>query len=67
MSNMFAFYMGESLDLSHFDTSNVTNMQRMFYGSHVKSLNISGFDTSRVTNMSEMFYECGNLKKFGSF
>ena len=44
------------LDLSHFDTSQVTNMSSMFYGmSNLTTLNLSYFDTSQVTNMSSMF------------
>ena len=62
----FMFYYCDnlkSLDLSNFDTSNVTNMSYMFYScSNLKSLNLSNFDTSNVTNMSLMFYSCSNLK-----
>ena len=44
------------LDLSHFDTSQVTNMEAMFRGmSNLTTLNLSSFDTSQVTNMSSMF------------
>ena len=50
------------LDLSNFDTSNVTNMQSMFHGmSSLTSLNLSNFDTSKVTNMEGMFYGVSNL------
>ena len=53
----------ETLDLSNFDTSNVTSMSWMFYNcSSLKTLNISKFDTSKVTNMSEMFEGCSSLK-----
>ena len=49
-----------SIDLSGFDTSNVTNMDYMFYQcSGLSSLNLSGFDTGKVTNMQSMFYSCG--------
>ncbi len=45
-----------SLDLSHFDTSNVTEMQYMFSKmSSITSLDVSHFDTTKVTNMSNMF------------
>ena len=51
-----------SIDLSALDTSEVTNMQGMFYGcSRLRSLDLSGFDTSKVTNMSAMFDCCGGL------
>ena len=48
-----------SLDLSGFDTSNVTNMSGMFsYMYNIPSLDLSEFDTSNVTNMSGMFSDC---------
>ena len=48
----------KSLDLSTFDTSNVTDMSKMFYECETQSLNLSTFDTSKVTNMYLMFYRC---------
>ena len=45
-----------TLNLSNFDTSQVTNMNYMFYGMrNLTTLNLSNFDTSKVTNMSYMF------------
>ena len=45
-----------SLDLSKFDTSQVTDMSQMFSDmSNLATLNLSNFDTSNVTNMSYMF------------
>ena len=42
------------------NTSNVTNMHRMFY--NCKSLtSISQLDTSKATNMNEMFNSCSSL------
>ena len=50
------------LDLSHFDTSQVTNVSSMFYGmSNLTTLNLSYFDTSQVTNMEAMFRGMSNL------
>ena len=50
------------IDLSHFDTSEVTNMGGMFYGmSNLTTLNVSHFDTSKVTNMGLMFYGMRDL------
>ena len=50
------------LDLSSFDTSQVTNMSGMFYNmSNLTTLNLSSFDTSQVTNMSGMFYRMSSL------
>jgi len=51
-----------SIDLSSFDTSNVTTMGSMFFRcSNLTSLDLSSFDTSNVTTISYMFYLCGNL------
>ena len=51
-----------SLDLSHFDTSKVTNMSWMFYAmSSLTSLDVSHFDTSKVTSMSDMFNGMSSL------
>jgi surface protein len=50
------------LDLSNFNTSNVTLLNSMFsYCSNLTELNLSSFDTSSVTNMSSMFGSCTNL------
>ena len=50
------------LDLSNFDTSQVTYMQSMFFGmSNLTTLNLSNFDTSKVTNMQYMFSEMSSL------
>jgi surface protein len=52
----------ESLDVSNFDTSKVTNMKGMFYNcSSLWTLDLSFFDTSNVTDMSNMFEECCSL------
>lgn len=51
-----------SVDLSGFDTSNVTNMSGMFYWcSNLTTLNLSGFDTGKVTDMNSMFDGCSSL------
>ena len=45
-----------------FDTTNVTNMKRMFAKmSSIENLDISNFNTSKVTNMTEMFIEDSSL------
>lgn len=50
----------ETLDLSNFDTSNVTDMSYMFYyNGKLKNANLSNFDTSKVKNMSYMFSYSG--------
>ena len=54
----------EEIDLSSFDTSNVTNMSGMFSNcSSLESLDLSSFDTSNVTRLSGMFYYCTKLKQ----
>ena len=51
-----------SLDVSGFETSNVTNMSYMFDNcSKLTSLDLSGFDVTNVTNMSYMFQNCVKL------
>jgi surface protein len=53
-----------SLNLSSFDTSNVTDMNNMFHGiSIMQELDISSFDTSKVKDMSYMFYANTMLRK----
>ena len=55
LSYMFYQSQATSIDLSSFDTSNVTDMRYMFSGSQAISIDLSNFDTSKVTNMSYMF------------
>ena len=51
-----------SLDLSNFNTSNVTNMSSMFYNMrNLTSLDLSNFDTSKVTSMASMFSGMSSL------
>ena len=51
-----------SIDLSHFDSSSVTDMTGMFYNCRsLISLNLSNFNTSSVTDMTGMFYNCRSL------
>ena len=51
-----------TLDVSKFDTRNVTYMGSMFRGcSSLTTLEANNFDTSNVINMSFMFYDCINL------
>ena len=50
------------VDLSNFDTSNVTNMEKMFYEcSALTELDVSNFNTSNVTDMGYMFSGCRSL------
>ena len=51
-----------SLDVSNWDTSNVTDMTSMFYECNsLTSLDLSNFDTSNVTSMNGMFWYCYSL------
>lgn len=51
-----------TLDLSNFDTSNVTDMFGMFSGcTALTSLDLSNFNTSNVTAMGGMFSGCSGL------
>ena len=59
---MFSNYIFKHLDLSEFDTSEVTNMSLMFAGAKFEKLTLGKFDTSKVTDMSYMFQGCCNLK-----
>ncbi|EAF9641640.1 BspA family leucine-rich repeat surface protein, partial [Listeria monocytogenes] len=53
---LFGYTSVTSLDVSSFDTSQVTDMSRMFeLTRYLTSLDLSGFDTSQVTDMSRMF------------
>ena len=63
MESMFRGCSGlTSLDLSNWDTSNITNMESMFRAcTELTSLDISNWDTSKVTDMSYMFRGCTSL------
>ncbi|MFK4900991.1 MucBP domain-containing protein [Lactococcus petauri] len=63
-SSLFAqIDVNEIENLSYLDTSNVTDMSKMFYYTfYLKSLDLSSFDTSQVTNMSQMFYYAKGLE-----
>ena len=46
----------------NFNTSNVTNMNRMFHNcSSLTSIDLSSFNTSKVANMEYMFRNCSSL------
>ena len=52
-----------NLNISSFDTKNVTDMSNMFNGcSSLVNLDLSSFDTKNVINMLCMFFNCDKLK-----
>ena len=61
----FMFYECNSLtnlNLSNFNTQNVTNMSYMFeFCNSLTNLNLSNFNTQNVINMGWMFYDCFSL------
>ena len=58
---MYGLSKANNVDLSSFDTSNVTNMTGMFLYSSLKNLDLSKFNTSSVTDMTAMFAGTSNL------
>ena len=52
-----------NLNLSNFNTQNVTSMFRMFEGcKSLTSLNLSNFNTQNFIDMARMFKGCKSLK-----
>ena len=45
----------KNINLSSFNTQNVTNMSSMFKQSGLINIDLSNFNTQNVTNMSSMF------------
>jgi surface protein len=60
---MFAYCSSlTSLDLSNFNTENVTWMTSMFiHCSSLTSLDLTNYNTANVTRMDLMFYGCSSL------
>ena len=65
MNNLFLMCQSlKELNLSNFNTDNVTHMNYMFYKcSSLKELNLSNFNTNNVTNMRYMFSKCSDELK----
>ena len=62
----FMFYDCNALETApEMDTSNVTDMSKMFYSSSV--ITVPLYDTSKVTNMQEMFYSDYSLETVPAF
>ena len=64
MSYMFAYCEKlPSLDLSGFNTANVTSMFYMFSNCHgLKRLDLGSFNTAKVQNMASMLSDCDHLQ-----
>ena len=53
----------KTIDLSEFDTSQVTSMYEAFYQcSNLTSIDLTNVNTSKVTDMEMMFCSCGKLE-----
>lgn len=64
MAHMFSYTGLTTLDLSTFDTHNVTNMGFMFgHSNNLTSIDMSSFDTSNVTEMTNMFNYVSSVKE----
>ena len=57
-NSMFSGCEAQTLDLSNFDTSNVTNMEHMFWRCKAQNLDLSNLNTSNTTTMQGMFIGC---------
>ena len=63
LTNMFSSCGLETLDVSNWDVSSVTNMSKMFSGcSKLTTLDVSNWDVSKVTTFSATFQGCSNLE-----
>ena len=56
---MFSECKAHSIDLSSFNTSNITDMSCMFLECKAQYMDLTSFDTSNVKNMCGMFNKCG--------
>lgn len=66
MKDMFQSCHRPSVDMSAWDTSKVTNMDNLFYGSVIDTVNM-GCDTSAATSMSNVFYSTSKIKEILNF
>lgn len=55
-------YLTEIKGINDWDTTNVKNLNYMFYDNHaLESVDVSSWNTENVTNMSSAFYNCMSL------
>ncbi len=65
MKGMYRNYSNNltTIDLSTYDTTNVTDMSELFYENpQLTSVNINGFVTDKVTTFSHMFDGCSGIR-----
>ena len=69
MNGMFYFCSSlKKINVSNFNTSNVTNMNYMFNCcTSLNELNVSNFKLNKIKKMGSMFYNCSNLKQLELF
>lgn len=60
--NLFYYCKLESLDLSNWDVSNVTDITYMCYGSDLITLNMANWNLNSLTKIYNPFYSCKKLK-----
>ena len=60
LAGMFRFcYVLKDIDLSNFDTHNVTDMSYLFcFCNSLANIDVSTFNTAKVTDMQHMFHTC---------
>lgn len=64
MEHMFEYCRSlEAVDVSGFDTANVTTMNSMFRQCNaLQAIDVGGFKTAKVTDMASMFAGCGKVQ-----
>ena len=63
LKKLFEYYSGSQLDLSAFNTANVTDMSGMFMRCReLQRVDLSSFDFGRVKTMASMFEDCRKLQ-----
>lgn len=61
--HLFSGCGGDTLDLSNWNITGLTNMGNMFYNCQCKAINLTGWATNNVENMGNLFWGCSNLQE----
>ena len=62
-SSMFYMCSAKKIDFSEFDSKNVVDMSKLFYGDYtLEEVILNNLNTSNVKNMESMFYGCSKIK-----